>query len=217
MKSSSWLLQGLIAILLVGAGAILWRSSEYERRVAAAERDLVTLKYEEAQAAAAQPGGRLANLMPGAATAADAEALESTAGYWRGEYDRATENPDAKLLAANAAFRKAREAGGSWQAVVGRFDTIVKQYAEILREDPTNADAAFNYEYVVRLRAVFAARKLPVPPLDAKAAGLSIHGYEGAPPEESDMKKFKMIVPMRPDERLEAEKAGKGATKVRKG
>jgi hypothetical protein len=217
MKSSSWLVQAVIAILLVGAGAILWRSSEYERRVAAAERDLVTLKYDDAQAAAAQPGGRLANLMPGASTAAEAKSLESTAGYWRGEYDRATENPDAKLLAANAAFRKAREAGGSWQAVVGRFDTIVKQYAEILREDPANTDAAFNYEYVVRLRAVFAARKLPVPPLDAKAAGLSIHGYEGAPPEESDMKKFKMIVPMRPDERLEAEKAGKGATKVRKG
>lgn len=217
MKSSSWLVQAVIAILLVGAGAILWRSSEYERRVAAAERDLVTLKYDDAQAAAAQPGGRLANLMPGATTAADAKSLESTAGYWRGEYDRATENPDAKLLAANAAFRKAREAGGSWQAVVGRFDTVVKQYAEILREDPANADAAFNYEYVVRLRAVFAARKMPVPPLDAKTAGLSIHGYEGAPPEESDMKKFKMIVPMRPDERLEAEKAGKGATKVRKG
>ena len=35
--------------------------------------------------------------------------------------------------------------------------------------------------------------------------------------EKTDMKKFKMIVPMRPDERLEAEKAGKGATKVRKG
>src|SRR5918993_528594 len=115
MKSSSWFGQALIAIILVAAGAILWRSSEYERRVAAAERDLVTLKYDDAQAAAAQPGGRLANLMPGA---------------------------------ANAAFRKAREAGGSWQAVVGRFDNIVKQYAEILREDPNNTDAAFNYEYV---------------------------------------------------------------------
>jgi len=217
MKSSSWFAQALIIVLLVGAGAILWRSSEYERRLAAAERDLVTLKYDEAQAAAAQPGGRLANLMPGAVTGADAKALESTAGYWRGEYDRAIENPDAKLLAANAAFRKAREAGGSWQAVVGRLDSVVKQYAEILREDPSNAEAAFNYEYVVRLRAVFAARKQPVPPFDARSAGLSIHGFEGAPPEQTDMKKFKMIVPMRPDERLEAEKAGKGTTKVKKG
>jgi len=217
MKSSSWFGQALIAILLVAAGAILWRSSEHERRLAAAERDLVTLKYEDAATAAAQPGGRLANLMPGSKAAGDAKALASTAGYWRGDYDAAIENPDAKLLAANAAYRKLREAGGSWQAVVGRMDAVVKQYAEILRDDPANAEAAFNYEYVVRLRAVFAARKQPVPPLDARAAGLTIHGFEGAPPEESDMKKFKMIVPMRPDERLEGEKAGKGTTKVRKG
>jgi len=217
MKSSSWFGQALIAILLVAAGAILWRSSEHERRLAAAERDLVTLKYDDAATAAAQPGGRLANLMPGSTAAADAKALASTAGYWRGDYDAAIENPDAKLLAANAAYRKLREAGGSWQAVVGRMDAVVKQYAEILREDPANAEAAFNYEYVVRLRAVFAARKQPVPPLDARNAGITIHGFEGAPPEESDMKKFKMIVPMRPDERLEAEKAGKGTTKVRKG
>ena len=31
------------------------------------------------------------------------------------------------------------------------------------------------------------------------------------------MKKFKMIVPMRPDERMEAERAGKAGQKVRKG
>jgi hypothetical protein len=217
MKSSSWFGQALIAILLVAAGAILWRSSEHERRLAAAERDLVTLKYEDAATAAAQPGGRLADLMPGSTAAADAKALASTAGYWRGDYDAAIENPDAKLLAANGAYRKLRAAGGSWQAVVGRMDAVVKQYAEILRDDPSNAEAAFNYEYVVRLRAVFAARKQPVPPLDARNAAITIHGFEGAPPEESDMKKFKMIVPMRPDERLEAEKAGKGTTKVRKG
>ncbi len=217
MKSSSWLGQALIAILLVAAGAILWRSSEYERRLAAAERDLVTLKYDDAAQAAKQPGGRLARLMPLASTENDAKALASTAGYWRGDYDAAIENPDAKLLAANAQYRKIREQGGSWQAVVGRMDSIVKQYAEILRENPNNTEAAFNYEYVVRLRAVLAARKQPVPPLDGRNAGLTIHGFAGAPPEESDMKKFKMIVPMRPDERLEAEKAGKGATKVRKG
>lgn len=217
MKSSSWFGQAFIAIILVAAGAILWRSSEYERRVAAAERDLVTLKYADAAAAAAQPGGRLAGLVPWAKTPDEARTLASTAGYWRGEYDKAIENPDATLLAANAAYRKLREAGGSWQAVVGRMDSVVKQYAEILREDPANTEAAFNYEYVVRLRAVIAARKQPVAPVDSSNANISIHGLAGAPPEASDMKKFKMIVPMRPDERLEAEKAGKGTTKVRKG
>jgi hypothetical protein len=217
MKSSSWFAQLIIVILLVVAGAVLWRASEHERRIAVAERDLVTLKYADAAAAAAQPGGRLADLMPWSSAKADQKALESTAGYWTGDYDKATQNPDAKLLAANAAFRKAREQGGSWQAVVGRLDSVVKQYAEILRDNPNNEEAAYNYEYVVRLRAVLAQRKQPVPPFDNKVNGLTIHGMEGAPPEEAEMKKFKMIVPMRPDERLEAEKAGKGTTKVRKG
>lgn len=217
MKSSSWFGQALIAILLVAGGAILWRSSEHERRIAAAERDLVTLKYADALTAAQQPGGRLANLMPLSSANADARQLASTAGYWNGDYDKAIENPDAKLLAANATYRKIREAGGSWQAVVGRLDSLVKQYAEILRDNPSNTEAAYNYEYVIRLRAAVAQRKLPVAPAEPNANGLTVHGLEGAPPEEAEMKKFKMIVPMRPDERLEAEKAGKGATKVRKG
>jgi hypothetical protein len=218
MRSSTWFAQAIIALLLVGAGAVLWRSSEMERRLAAAERDLVTLRYDAAAEAAAQPGGRIAALMPGVGrTNADAKSVETTAAYWQGNYEAVADYPDAKLLAANAAYRNMRKAGGSWQAVVGRMDTLVKQYAEILRDDPGNAEAAFNYEYMVRLRQVIAARKQPVAPLDTADAGLSIHGFAGAPPEASDMKKFKMIVPMRPDERLEAEKAGKGATKVKKG
>ena len=218
MRSSTWFAQAIIALLLVAAGAILWRSSEMERRLAAAERDLVTLRYDTAAQTAAQPGGRIAGLMPGAGRAtADAKNVETTAGYWQGNYDAVADDPEAKLLAANAAYRNMRKAGGSWQAVVGRMDTLVKQYAEILRDDPTNDEAAFNYEYMVRLRQVIAARKQPVAPLDAADAGLSIHGFAGAPPEASDMQMFKMIVPMRPDERLEAEKAGKGATKVKKG
>jgi hypothetical protein len=218
MKSSSWFGQAIIAVVLLAAGAILWRSSDYERRLAAAERDLVTLRYQDAAAVAATPGGRIAGLMPGGGqTAADAKSLASTAGYWSGDYNAAIENPDAKLLAANAAYRKMREQGGSWQAVVGRMDTLVKDYAQILRDDPSNTEAAFNYEYITRLRAIIAARKQAVAPAQIGSTGLTVHGYPGAPPEESDMKKFKMIVPMRPDERLEAEKAGKGATKVRKG
>jgi hypothetical protein len=218
MKSSSWFAQAIIAALLFGAGAILWRSSEMERRLAAAERDLVMLRYEDAAAAAATPGGRLAALMPGSArTVTDARSLTTAADYWQGKYDAVKDHPDAKLVAANASYRAMRKTGGSWQAVVGRMDTLVKDYAEILREDPANTEAAFNYEYTVRLRQIIAARKQPVQPADFSTTGVTIHGFPGAPPEEADMKKFKMIVPMRPDERLEAEKAGKGTTKVKKG
>ena len=216
MRSSSWFGQLLIVVVLLAAGAILWRTSESEHRLAAAERDLVTLQYESA-AAQAQGPGRIARLLPGNdRLAADARSVNDSAAYWQGDYDTVASNTDAKLLAANAAYRTLRKQGGTWQAVVGKMDSVVKSYAEILREEPGNAEAGFNYEYIVRLRAVLAARKQPVAPFDASAT-LTLHGFEGAPPEESDMKKFKMIVPMRPDERLEAEKAGKGTTKVRKG
>ena len=39
MRSSTWFAQAVIALLLLAAGAILWRSPEMERRLAAAERD----------------------------------------------------------------------------------------------------------------------------------------------------------------------------------
>ena len=52
MRSSTWFAQAIIALLLVAAGAILWRSSEMERRLAAAERDLVTLRYDAAAVSA---------------------------------------------------------------------------------------------------------------------------------------------------------------------
>ena len=216
MRSSSWFGQILVVIVLVAGGAILWRTSEAEQRLAAAERDLVTLRYADA-AAKAQAPGRIAAVLPGNGhLTSDAKALDATAAYWQGDYPAVALDVDAKLLAANAAYRTARKDGGTWQAVVGKLDTVVKSYAEILRDQPNNAEASFNYEYTVRLRAVLAARKQPGAPCAAGAA-LALHGFEGAPPEESDMKKFKMIVPMRPDERLEAEKAGKGTTKVRKG
>lgn len=216
MKSSFG--QLVVVVVLLAGAVVVWRAGELEDRVAAAERELVTLRFSSAASIAAEPPGRIATLLPGAAaTVAGAKAVAATAGYWQGDYDRVAESPGARLLAANAAFRTLRREGGSWQLVVGRLDSVVKSYAEVLREEPENLEAAFNYEYAVRLRSVIVQRKQAVAPVPEGQTGLSLHGFEGAPPDESDMKKFKMIVPMRPDERLEAEKAGKGTTKVRKG
>jgi hypothetical protein len=48
-------------------------------------------------------------------------------------------------------------------------------------------------------------------------AGLTVHGRAGAPPAGADAKAFKIIVPMRPDERREAEEAGRGGRRIKKG
>lgn len=207
----------IVAAVLAGAGAVLWSGSDLERRVAAAERDLVTLRYQEAGARAVEPPPAWSSYLPGAGkTVEDARALSATSKYWDGDYKAVAADPNAKLLAANAAYRALRQEGGSWQNVVGRLDGVVKMYADVLREEPTNAEAAFNFEYATRLRAVIAARRQAVAAQNS-AEKLTIHGGVGEVPVDADAKKFKMIVPMRPDERQEAEKAGKGATRVRKG
>ena len=214
----SFIGQVVLMLALIAGGVILWRAAGYEQRVAQAERDLSTLRYDSAGAAASTPAGRIAQLMPGLnSTAADARLLATTASYWQQDFKTVTLDTEAKMLAANAAYRSVRADGGTWQAVVGRLDGVVKNYAEVLRAEPGRTDAAFNYEFAIRLRATVAARKQAVGAYDSMGGDLTVLGVSGAPPAESDMKKFKMIVPMRPDERLEAEKAGKGTTKVRKG
>lgn len=207
----------IVAAVLAGAGVVLRSGSSLERRVAAAERDLVTLRYQEAGAQAMEPPPAWSGYLPGASrTVADARALSATSKYWDGDYKDVAADPNAKLLAANAAYRALRQEGGTWQNVVGRLDGVVKMYADVLRDNPDDAEAAFNFEYATRLRAVIAARRQPVAPQNS-AEKLTIHGGVGEVPVDADAKKFKMIVPMRPDERQEAEKAGKGAQRVKKG
>lgn len=220
----SFVPQLLLVLLIVLAGGVLWSAGGAERQLADAERTLVTLRYERAAeefdaASAERPVQRMLADLVGLGSTAAAE--RNIAQYWLGDYDPfvSTDDPALKMMAANAAYRAMRSRGGSRQEVATRLDDIVKRYAAVLRDEPDNEDAAFNYEFAVRFRAAVAAARQAqtIPPADPTADGLTVHGAAGGPPEDSDTKKFKMIVPMNPDERLEAEEAGRGGRKVRKG
>lgn len=187
-------LQSGFAVLLIAAGLLLWRQGADADRHAEAQRSLVTLRYDRA---------------------AEAAATSAAARYWRGEYDAVDAGADA-LLAANAAYRAAVAPGGSAKEMVTRLDDVVKRYAEVLRADPGSDAAAFNYEFVVRYRAAIAARGVPVPPVAADET-LTPHGRAGAPPKGTSQQQFKVLVPMRPEERREAEEAGKAGRRPRKG
>ncbi len=203
-------LAGLLA--LVGAG--LWTTADLDRGLADGAQDLATLQYDRAVSTIGEPTGALLRRLPGVdASAGRADRIRDTARYWQG-----TPEPAAKgsLLAANEAYHATMEAGGTWQTVVTRLDEVVKQYAAVVRDHPEDEDAAFNYEFVVRLRAGIAAGRRDVPP-NQGGGDVTIHGVPGAPPPGSDLKTFKMIVPMQPDERREAEQAGRGAARVKKG
>lgn len=206
-------------IVLLAVGGILWTASKREAQLAAAEYRLVTLRYETAaeELTAATAPTVLDPILRRISPAADAE--RATASYWLGDLEplTASEDPAERLLATNAEYRALRMTGGPWQGVVTRLDAIGKRYADILRADPANEDAAYNYEFIIRLRGSVVGAKQPLPGGPYSFAGVTPHGVSGAPPDESDAKKFKMIVPMLPDERQEAEEAGRAARKVRKG
>jgi hypothetical protein len=208
----------LLVTLLLAAGTVLWFASEVEARRAAAEYALVTLRYERAaeELDAARGSGLLDPLINRLGGSPTDSAI---ARYWSGDYE-AFESTDAeslRLLATNAEYRMLRSTGGTYQSFVARLDALAKRYADILRTQADNEDAAYNYEFVLRLRRAAMQAKQNIPGLDPAAGGITVHGVPGAPPKDSDAKKFKMIVPMMPDERQEAEEAGRAGRKIRKG
>ncbi|MGE3274547.1 MAG: hypothetical protein AB7O67_05510 [Vicinamibacterales bacterium] len=219
--------QIIIAIALALAGYAAWRAAEVQALVADGQAELAVFNYSQPEATLADvaDGSTFLRVVPGAGDAIDAAAGTVTAArFWGGDLSALEDEADTRpFAAANASYRQTQREGGPWRQVVGRLDAVVTAYADVLRRQPENADAAFNYELAIRIRDMVASAQVDIAPTPAPAAagdipdGRSLHGVMGAPPEASDTKQFKMIVPMRPDERMEAEQAGRSAKKVKKG
>lgn len=241
----SILTPAILAILLAAAGGVFWTVGHAEQRLADAHKQLALLQYTDAGAtsdeAAAQPPmiQRVGGFAE--ADAKDAHHLKVTSEYWQGQYaalepkrdagGAITErDPDVLLHAANAAFR-ASQGETDRNLAVRRLDSVVKTYAEVLKtaaSGPNGADAAYNYEYAIRLRDNLSKAKGPTvkgAPTAAKTAaiesdlpaGPTVHGRPGGPPAAASMAQFKIVIPKRGEERKDDPQAGKGGTKIRKG
>jgi hypothetical protein len=161
-------------------------------------------------------------------------ATTTTVAYWLGRYDSVTPNTtsgesDAYVLrtAANAAFRAYERQPGVGPAAVQRLDGVLQAYASALKASPRDADAAYNYEYVARVRdAVARAKGKPLKqeaatpaPLVAGdlPAGPTIHGRPGAPPPDAKMEELQMLAPMEFGDREAQPEATPGGKRERKG
>ena len=234
------------AIVLVLAGSGLWLAGRTETRLADVHKELATLQYANAQSVggAVERSQSLALErrvpMLGKAAEADARNVRAAAGYWRTDYAAIAPQHDANgvitetdpailLLTANAAFR-ASQAAGDRLDTVRRLDTVVKNYAEVLKAPACGAsdracdgraiDAAFNYEYAIRTRDMLAKQRGPAAKAPAKMAraadetdlpsGPTVHGKPGAPPAAVDMNQFE-------DRDPEARRGEKGRPRRREG
>ena len=141
---------------------------------------------------------------------------------------QAVTDPSLLLVAANAAFRNSAPQAGDRKAAVERLDAVIQQYAEVLRKEPNDADAAYNYEFVSKMRDTLAKAPAKASPRDKKPAktelvsvdlptGPTVHGRPGAPPEGTADERFQDHQPMRYDEREEQMDPGRGKEIKRKG
>jgi hypothetical protein len=137
----------------------------------------------------------------------------------------AVKNSTILFAAANAAYRSTNPEAPDHKAATERLDRVMQAFADVLRLDPSQVDASYNYEYVARVRDIVAKGKKPAHPAanptDTIKAdlppGLTVHGIPGFPPPEINMGDFKTLTPMKYEEREEQTDPGRGSAQKRRG
>lgn len=224
-----------VAAVLAIAAWLSWSESKLAAQVADARQAIATFKHGDADAWQARAS--FADYLPGdrRSLADDIRVARARVAYWLGRYDAvaadtaaSTADADILLAVANAAFRDAQRDTATGPAAAQRLDGVLQAYASTLKASPRNAEAAYNYEFVSRLRdrvAASAQMRIPRAPgvggepamAGDLPAGPTIHGSPGAPPPDAKMEELQMIAPMDYGDREAQPTPTPGARRERKG
>lgn len=236
MKSVTGFLVG--AILLAGLGAVALSASRADQSMADAQELMATRQFDAAAAQldAADDALRYARWLPwfGGDALREVAAKRASLQYYQGEYAPLLPEGDPvaavdennvplQFVVANAVFRDKLEQAAKAkpttptvdrQALIQALDESASGYLTVLKGDEFHQDAAFNYEYTVRLRDQVANGQRP----PAQAAENAELGESGAPSAATTSSGFEIYVPLQSDEKTPAGgDAGKVSTKDRKG
>jgi hypothetical protein len=207
----------LIGILCLGAGRL-------DRDMAHGQQSLSALKYDEADKAfaSAERYFDYASSLPGVGKASinDIRTRRAALRYWQGQYGAVSslqpdpENIDLQEVVANALYRSGRLDAKDRPKTLQAVDASIQAYVGVLKSARRQEDAAYNYEYLVRLRDELALGRgsFKLPPGFGDP-----NGSTGSPMEAGDAGKFNIYVPLEKDERDKAGGAGKAAPIKRKG
>lgn len=235
-----------IALALAVAAWLSWSEARLAARVADAKLDIATFNYDGL--AALTPELTVSDVLPGDRRRLqdDIRMAKATGAYWLGRYGDIAANTtedgsDGAILlaAANGAFREAQRDAAAGPAAVQRLDGVLQAYAAALKAASSQAtrpwraealaEAAYNYEYVSRVRDQIArapqgkaakAASAPAPAVGMRGdlpIGPTIHGRPGAPPPDAKMEELQMIAPMDFGDRETQPEATPGARREKKG
>lgn len=224
----------LAAFVLFVAAWLSWSEAQLASRVADARQQMATLQFQVDDTLV--PSSSISDYLPGDAGSLSGHIrrIRATVAYWLGGYDsvmvEGEQELDVEILltAANAAYRaSARQTTAPQAEQVQRLDGVLQAYASVLKASPRHADAAYNYEYVSRVRDQVASRvagktpaapaTVPRPPAGDLPDGNTIHGRPGGPPPEAKTEEFQVIAPMEYGDREAQPEATPGGKIQRKG
>ncbi len=205
MKGITSHVLGAIVLMLLGGGCLA--VSMLERQIAEAQQRVTTLQYDGVEETLDnveryfEYGTRF--LWIGNGPLNDVRARKAALQYWQRQYGSiipeqtdpvgviAADNLELQLVVANAVYRtgqaKATDRDTTLQAVQAGIDA----YQVVLRNATRHETAAYNYEYLVRLRNEI--EEGGVTP-DLSEGGQ--FGAEGGAPEEEGTDNFKIRVPL---------------------
>jgi hypothetical protein len=228
MKGIAGLLIGAVVLGLAGAGCL--GVARLEDRMADAGERLSTLQYtaaEESLAQAELDAGR-ARWVPwlGSDARQEIQARRAALRYWERQYETVVPaqaepvtavddtNLELQLVVANSLYRLGQTRTEDRQTRIKTLDEAASGYLTVLKNDTWHPDAAFNYEYVLRLRDGAAKGRQPPSPNDDDAD----LGEAGGPSPATSKGGFQIYIPLDKGERNpEGGEAGKVPPRERKG
>ena len=126
------------------------------------------------------------------------------------------ENVELQLVVANSAYRVNQTQFKDKQSTIKALEETAAGYLTVLKNNTWHPDAAFNYEYIIRLRDAAAKGSQPPPP--QKNEEESDNGESGAPTPATSQEGFQIYIPLEQGEKNPTGgEAGKASAKERKG
>ena len=223
-------------VVLAVLGGVCLGASRLDRQMAHVQQTLLTSDYGAADASLqiVERYYQYASRVPwvGERPLSDVHARQAALNYWQRKYgalvpagrtdpvaDIAPDNVPLQLLVADAVYRDGQPRSKDRATTLQMLDSAIKAYRAVLNnarrpEDaPYAQEAAYNYEYVVRLRdEIVKGRRRALPPQDNDGN----FGLEGEPNDPEFENEFKQYVPLEKEER-ENNAPGQSAPPARKG
>jgi hypothetical protein len=230
MKGITGYLVAAAALALLGAALVA--AGLLERDMAQAQANVTTMNYDDVEATfdAAERYYEYGSHVPwiGNGPVNDVRARKAALHYWQKSYTTilpqqtdpvgavASDNTALQLIVADTVYRTGQAQSKDKETTMQALNAGINGYLVVLKNTARQEDAAFNYEYLIRLRDEVDKGKRKPGPGDAVLKGPD--GAAGAPPTlDSTMSDFKIYIPLESQERQDQGVAGKAGPLKRKG